>query len=183
MPPQPAPSPEPGEPYTLSDLMPGPTPPAASPPAQRTGAWTTVGAGVAVIVGSFLPWASITVPIVGTVTASGADGTDGWVTAAIGALLALHGAATLRKRLPITVDTLAVLAGLSVAGIAVWKIVDLRSSVEDMRRQMSANRDEFGFADALANAVHARVGVGLWLLIAAGLTAAAYVGYTIVKRR
>jgi hypothetical protein len=180
-PPQPSTSPEPHEPYTLSNLMPAPTPP-ASPPVKRVGAWTTIGAGIAVVVGSFLPWATITVPIAGTVTASGTDGTDGWVTAAIGALLILYGAATMRRQLPIAVDTLAVLAGLGVAGLAVWKIVDLQSSVADMREQMSADGDEFGFAEALADAVHARVGVGLWLLAAAGLAAAGYVGYTMVRR-
>jgi hypothetical protein len=77
---------------------------------------------------------------------------------------------------------LAALAGLGVAGIATWKIIDLRGKVNDMRAEMKADGDEFGIAEAMADAVQVRVGAGLYLLIAAGLTAAVYITYAALKR-
>jgi hypothetical protein len=72
-----------------------------------------------------------------------------------------------------------------VAGIAVWKIVDLRWRVADMRAELAdpAEGDEFGIAARMADAVQVRVGVGLWLLVAAGLVAGVYTGYTLLRRR
>lgn len=170
--------PGPREPYTLANLMPSPTPPAQPP--NKAIAWTVMGAGVAIVLGSFLPWASVTVPIAGTVTKAGTDGTDGWFTAAAGALIALYAFTTTRRRLPNWVSGLAVLAGFGVTGLAVWTIVDLRSRVAEARAGMLA--EDNVFTSALAGAVQARVGVGLWLLIAAGLVTAGAVCYSLLKR-
>jgi hypothetical protein len=131
----------------------------------------------------FLPWATITAPFVGTRTVSGTDGTDGWITAAVGIAVAAYGAVLLRRPLPAVVGGLAALGGLSVAGLAVWKIVDLRSRVADLKAEMVADGDEFGFAERMADAIHAQIGVGLWLLVGAGLMAAACVGRTLLRRR
>lgn len=184
--PQPPVVPGPDQPDTLGNLRPLPTrPPSQSPaPLNRTSAWIALGAGVAVVIGSFLPWASITAPILGTVTVSGTDGSDGWITAAAGSLLALYGGATLRRRIPAAVGVLAALAGLGVTGVAVWKIVELRSRITDMRTEMAqaTEGDELGFASALADAVHARIGPGLWLLVAAGLVAAISIGHGVLRR-
>ncbi len=181
--PQPSIVPGPDQPYTLGNLMPAPAAPPSPPPADRTGAWVALAAGIAIVLGSFLPWASITAPLVGTYTVSGTDGTDGWLTAAVGVLLALYGGAALRRPLPTVLGVLAALAGVSVAGVALWKILDLQARVNEMRETMTAEGDELGIAARMADAVQVRIGVGLWLLIAAGLVAAAYTGYTLLRRR
>lgn len=160
------------------------TPASAGPPLNRPAAWTTLGAGIAIIVGSFLPWGSITAPIVGTITVSGTDGSDGWVTAAVGALVGIYGFASLRQRMPLAIGVMVALAGLSAAGIAVWKILDLRDRIADMRAEMAATaeRDQLGIASAFADAVHARIGAGLWLLVAAGAAACVSIMYGALKR-
>jgi hypothetical protein len=75
------------------------------------------------------------------------------------------------------------LGGLGVAGLSAWKVVDLRSKVADMKADMARDGDEFGIAAAMADAVQARVGVGLWLMIGAGLAAAVCAGYVVLARR
>lgn len=125
----------------------------------------------------------MTAPFVGTVTVAGTDGTAGWITATVGALIAGYGALALKRRPPVAVSALAVLAGLAVAGIAVWKIVDLQVKVSNMRAEIEADADEFGIAAAMADAVHVRVGAGLYLLTAAGLVAAVYITVAVAKQR
>jgi len=182
---QPPVTPGPAEPYSLTNLMPAsetPPPPATAALPSKAPSWTALGAGVAIVIGSFLPWGSVTAPFVGTVTVFGTDGPDGWITAAVGALVALYGGMTLRRRFPAVLGVLAALAGLGVTGVAVWKIAELRSRIADTRAEL-AEDDEFGFASALADAVHARVGAGLWLLVAAGLVAAVSIVYGLLRRR
>lgn len=179
------PAPEPGRPYTLGELMPDPAPAPAPPgrPVDRTAALMILGAGLGIVLASFLPWATITAPIVGSMSVSGTDGGDGWITAAVGAAVAGYGAMILRRRLPAVLGWFAALGGLGVAGLAVWDIIDLRSRVADLKAEMVADGDEFGFAERMAEAVHAQIGVGLWLLIGAGLTAVVAIGWTLLRRR
>jgi len=187
---QPA-APDASQQYTLGNLMPTPSgPPTPAPtgmPATTLAAWITLGAGLAMILGSFLPWASITAPIVGTYTVSGTDGTDGWVTAGAGVFVAVFAALWLRGKLPQSGATLAgvvaALGGLGVAGLSAWKVVDLQSKVADMKADMAEDGDEFGIAAAMADAVQARIGAGLWLLIGAGLAAAVCAGFLLLARR
>lgn len=174
-------SPDP-QPPTLNDLMPAPMQSPPTQPVNRTLGWAAIAAGAAIVIASFLPWGSVTAPIVGTVTASGTDGADGWITAAVGALIAGYGYLALRRRPPVAVTALAALAGLGVAGVALWKIIDLRSKVAELRAEMKTDGDELGIAAAMADAVHVRVGAGLYLLIAAGFAAAVYIAYSALKR-
>ncbi|WP_116068367.1 hypothetical protein [Asanoa ferruginea] len=131
-----------------------------------------LGAGAAATIGSFLPWASVTAPLIGTVSASGVDGTDGWVTAALGLALVAFGTLTLRRhRMPSAVPVLALLAALALLALGVWKIADLSSAEEDMRQQMAtpSEDDVFGIGASMSQAVQMKVGIGLWLIMLAGL--------------
>jgi len=152
--------------------------PAAAPapgPDRPARAWFVLGAGIAAVVGSFLPWASVSAPFVGTMSVSGVDGTDGWITAALGLLLISYGSLILRGRsVPRAFPALAGLAGLGLFGLGAWKVADLWASESTMRQEMAASAEEdiFGIQRAMSQAVQVRVGMGLWLLTLAGLVGA-----------
>jgi hypothetical protein len=191
-PPYPNPPATPEPQYTLGHLMPDPTaastpaPTARSMPAAQVAAWITLGAGVAIVLASFMPWGSITAPIVGTRTVSGTEGSDGWITAGVGVFIAVFAGLRLRRQLSGTagaaVGALAALGGLGVAGVAVWKIVDLQSKIAELKAEMTRESDEFGIAAAMADAVQAQPGVGLYLLIAAGVVTAVTATYVALAR-
>jgi hypothetical protein len=186
--------PPPDQPYTLGNLMPQPTAPATPPapnqkPVDRTLAWVVISAGAGIILASFLPWAAVSAPVIGTRYVAGTDGSDGWIAAAVGLFVVCVGVAGLRGVLThlasTAAGTAAALGGLGVAGLAVWTIVDLQSRVADLRAQVagSAGDDELGIAARMADAISVEMGVGLWLLIGAGLVAAVCAGYGVVTRR
>lgn len=112
--------------------------------AQRTA--VAVAAGVGMLC-TFLPW--VKGPIVGSV--DGTEG-DGWITLALCAV-ALVFVLTGDKRAPLTsgARTGSALFGVAAGGIALWKIVDFNSAMAD---------NPFGRAFS--------VGIGLYLLVAAG---------------
>lgn len=162
-----------GEPLPHDQALEVTFPPEPAPAARRPlQPWIVLGAGTAAIVGSFLPWASVTAPIVGTITASGVDGSDGWITAALGLVLVVYGTLILRgQRMPNFVPVLAVLFAVALLGVAAWKLVDLSAAKERMREEMAkaAKDDVFGIARSMSNAVQVKVGTGLWLITLAGL--------------
>ncbi|SCL32112.1 hypothetical protein GA0070624_4401 [Micromonospora rhizosphaerae] len=132
--------------------------------------WTVLGAGIAAVIGSFLPWAKISAPIVGTISMSGVDGSDGWITAGLGLILVLYAGMSLRgQRMPVVVPILAVLAALGLFGVGAWKIADLQAAETAMRAEMSGKDDVLGIGKAMSAATQMSVGSGLWLLTFAGL--------------
>ncbi|WP_143235327.1 hypothetical protein [Paractinoplanes atraurantiacus] len=163
----------PGHPY-----YPG----AVAPPAQASrpliAGWVVLAAGVAAVVGSLLPWASISAPILGTVSVSGTDGADGWITLVLGLVLAAGAGLRIRgPRLPslatIVTNVVAIGSALALFIIGVWKIVDLRSTENELRDSLSSGPDDpFGIGDAFSNAVQVHLGAGLVLITAAGLAGA-----------
>jgi hypothetical protein len=154
------------------DQPPGAASPPEPAPKRPIQPWIVLGAGAAVIFGSFLPWASVTAPIVGTITASGVDGSDGWITAGLGLILVVYATLILRgQRIPNAVPILVVLAAVTVLGIGVWKVADLSAAEDRMREEMAtATKDDvFGIARSMSNATQMKVGIGLWLIPLAGL--------------
>jgi hypothetical protein len=146
-------------------------PAAAVPTAARPiREWIVLGAGIAAILGSFMPWGKVSAPILGTVTVSGVDGSDGWITAGLGLVLVVYAAMSLRgQRTPMAVPVLAVLAALGLLGVGAWKIADLQATEAEMRAKMSGQDDVLGIGKAMSAAVQVSVGSGLWLLTFAGL--------------
>ncbi|GGN85480.1 hypothetical protein GCM10010112_65940 [Actinoplanes lobatus] len=135
--------------------------------------WAVLAAGILAILGSFLPWAVISAPIIGTISKSGVDGSDGWVSIVLGALLAAYAAVRLSPRhLPGTVTALAGLVAALLIGLAIVEFVDLRSKADDMRSTMADHDDPLGIGAAISNAVQVKPGLGLWLVAAAGLVGA-----------
>ncbi|MEU8299746.1 hypothetical protein AB0C04_21035 [Micromonospora sp. NPDC048909] len=157
--------------------------PAAARPVRE---WIVVGAGIAAVVGSFLPWAKVSAPILGTVTVSGVDGSDGWITAGLGLLLVLYGGLSLRgQKTPVPQPVLAVLAvlgAIGLLGVGVWKVVDLQATETSMREQLSGEDDVLGFGKAMSAATQVSVGTGLWLLTFAGLVGSIAMVLTLISR-
>ncbi|GAA2601010.1 hypothetical protein GCM10010435_95490 [Winogradskya consettensis] len=129
-----------------------------------------LGAGIAALVGTLLPWATVTAPLFGTMTASGTDGPAGAITALLGLALVVHATLRLRNhRLPTLADWLAGTAALGIAVLAASKITALRHA-EATLVPRTTEPDPFGLTASLAASLHFSIGSGLWLLTAAGLT-------------
>lgn len=167
----------PQDPYTSPGQYPPPgLPPAAVGTSRPAVVWVLLGAGIAGILGSFLPWGTVTAPIVGSMTVSGVDGADGWITAALAAAITAIAGVRAAGRLPAVAGTAAGIVaagfGLILAAIGGWKIFDLNTRFDELKAQLPAGDDPFGITSALTDAVHVSVGAGLWLLTAAGIVAA-----------
>jgi len=107
--------------------------------------------------GSFLPWAKVIAPFVGTVTKSGIDGGDGWLTLAAGAVIALLVG---QRRAPRFV----VLVGALALALVIYEIADIRHK----------------FAGVNSEFVSTSIGGGLYLC---GLGAAAAVAGAVIANR
>jgi hypothetical protein len=109
------------------------------------------GAGF-VVAGSFLPWAKITAVLVGTITKSGTDGGDGWLTILLAVPLAIFGfrrvsaAKTAIPRVP------SLGFALALGALTVFEIQNATSRVNTANAAVGV----YG---------HAAVGVGLWVLL------------------
>ncbi|MCO1597643.1 hypothetical protein M8C17_21050 [Micromonospora sp. RHAY321] len=145
--------------------------------------WIVLGAGIAAVIGSFMPWGKVSAPILGTVTVSGVDGSDGWITAGLGLALVVYAGMTLRgQRTHMAVPVLAVLAALGLLGVGAWKIADLQATEAEMRAKMSGEDDVLGIGKAMSEAVQVNVGSGLWLLTFAALAGSVAMILIIVNR-
>ena len=108
--------------------------------------------GLMVAAASFLPWATVTAGFV-SVSVSGMDGSDGWISLGLGALITLMGLSALTGNggkgwLAATI------LGILAAGLGAFHYFDLTGRVASTTTQ------------ALM-----QVGIGLWLLIAGGVVA------------
>jgi hypothetical protein len=135
------------------NLPPPPAPPSSDIPAV---AWAMlVGAGL-LIVGSFLPWLKATAPLVGTLTKSGTEGSDGWITFGIGVVVAIQAAQVIQKRSAtrrMAVEL--VLVALLVGGIAFYEFRDISHRFADIKAQ--------------TDLVTTSYGVGLYCIVAAAV--------------
>lgn len=104
--------------------------------------WLLLGGGVALVLGAFLPWATITAPLIGTVSKSGIDGGDGWIMVAVGLVLAVLGGRRLSSGHVVPFIPAAIVAVLGAA-LTLYELIDVGSASE-------------GLATA-------HIGVGLWL--------------------
>lgn len=156
----------------MSDQPPGPdwwlgtdgnwyppsTAPVASPPDPKVdplAGWLLTGGSAAVVLGSFLPWATITGPF-GTLSRPGTDG-DGLLTLIGGAIAGALGIALLRgsNKRSLAIASL-VLSGL-VLVVAFIDTASVSSLVADVRSGLA----------------YASVGVGLWITDLGALVAVA----------
>jgi hypothetical protein len=114
----------------------------------------TIAAGAALVVASFLPWATIRAPFVGQLTKSGMEGGDGIISLALGVLAAALGFARLagRRHRALFVG----LVGVAALALAVFEIADVQSHFADIH------------ASADGDLVITSVGAGLWVMGLAG---------------
>lgn len=114
---------------------------------------TAVGAGLGLMLGSFLPWAKVTAPLIGTATKSGMEGGDGLITVGAGVALlvlgvVLMGASDRRATVGVVVMVVAVCA----LAFCIFEFVHLSHQFADVQS------GEGGDLVALS------YGSGLWLV-------------------
>jgi ElaB/YqjD/DUF883 family membrane-anchored ribosome-binding protein len=127
--------------------------------AQTPWAWITLAAGIGLIVGSLLPWATLTAPFVGTVNMTATDG-DGIITLIAGLVVGLIGVvAFIRGVGPVGLVLLFLILGLA-AWVAVVDLGNVTNVVAEF------DSEDFGAAS---------VGIGLWLVTVA--TVIGFVGF------
>ncbi len=108
-----------------------------------------VGGALAIVGGLFLPWATLTAPIVGTLSVYGSQG-DGIFAAGAGALAIVAGILTLNGKVGTAPK---VLAGIGTAVVALIVLIDFPSVTE-----------------TVSDTALAQVGTGMYaLIVAAGL--------------
>ncbi|MEH0820460.1 MULTISPECIES: hypothetical protein [unclassified Micromonospora] len=175
-PPPPDQSPSAGQPLEGGPAM----APAAARPVRE---WIVLGAGIAAVIGSFMPWVKVSAPILGSMSVSGMDGSDGWIIVVLGLVVAAYGGLSLRgQRMPAVAPIFAGLAACGLFGVGVWKIVELQAAEADMRASMSGKDDLLGIGKAMSAATQVSAGAGLWLLTLAGLLGAAATALIMVSR-
>jgi hypothetical protein len=123
-------------------------------PLSPTALWVAFGAGIAGFVGSFMPWVKIN--FFGGMSSSGVDGSDGWYSVILGAAIAAiaiwHVRNPGRHR---ALSLLALLCTIGLAGLGIYEVVHLAGDIPNGE-----------FAGTVS------VGIGLWLIIAAGVVGA-----------
>lgn len=95
---------------------------------QQTGWALLVGGGLAIVGGLFLPWATLTAPLIGTVSVYGNEG-DGQIAAVAGVLGIIAGIMVLNEN---GGTASKVMAGLGAAGVALIVITDYPNIAESM---------------------------------------------------
>ena len=120
-------------------------------PGDERGGWMIAGAGAAMAIGAFLPWAKVTAAFVGTISVSGMDGGDGWLFLIGGIVLGVLGwRLRFASRSLIGPSILTVILGV----LAIVEVGNVSSRIDDVQ--------DTGMASA-------SVGFGLWLLCAAAV--------------
>ena len=121
-------------------------------------AWLLIGGGLALILGAFLPWATLSAPFVGSISKSGIDGGDGWITVALGAALVGIGVRTMTQR--VTVPFVGTVLTTVIAGlVTLYELGDVSDHIEDAEY----------YGEGL---ISASIGAGLWLSLAGVIAAA-----------
>ena len=138
---------------------------AVAPRAVPWGGILIVAGGALAVLGSFLPWLSVTAPLLGNVTRSGLDGGgDGIITLVIGAVLALLGVALiLRSGSARRAVIGTVLTSLVLGVVAVMDIGDVQTRGILMETSLATEGNMF------ADAVAFSVGMGLYVILIGGV--------------
>jgi hypothetical protein len=123
-----------------------PPPPLAYPKEpNKTGAIITLVGAAAIVLGSFLPWASVAT-VFGTISLAGTEG-DGVITLVIGGIIGVLAGLELggksRRR------TAAMIVGIVALGIGVFEIANVSDTASEVSSQFA----------------RASVGIGLWAVL------------------
>lgn len=135
--------------------------PAPPRPATASGILALVGAG-ALAVGSFLPWATITAPFVGTVSRSGMEGGDGWMSVIVAVVAGLVGLRLLSSPPAGAQRVLLALGGVAGLGLALFEFNDISRRFADAKAAMDSEGSFFGTDPS--EMIATSFGPGLYLL-------------------
>ena len=135
--------------------------------AVKVGPATLIGAGALLILGSLLPWATISAGLI-SASKNGTSG-DGVLTLICGALIVGLGVWLLRSELPM---------GWLIAGVVV-QLVALGTAVYDMANLPSPGN--YG-AGSFTITIGVDIGIGLWLCLIASLIGLGAIGFIIFGR-
>ena len=128
----------------------------SKPQANKAGGWVLAGGAVAVIIGAFMPWISV-VTAFGSISRSGLDYEDGFLTVGIAIFVGVLAALTISEHV---VSRWVALLGLLGATAGVILLFYDRSEL--------ANRIDLVNGNPLASA---QIGSGLWMSLAGMVTA------------
>jgi hypothetical protein len=120
----------------------------------RTGFHIMLGAGALLVVGALLPWATVIAPFVGTISAAGTDG-DGVITLVLGLLVGACGIVGLRSQRGSTAKIAGAIGLVVAAVIGCYNVATISNAAGDVPE--------------LDLELHASVGMGLWLTVAAAM--------------
>jgi hypothetical protein len=140
--------------------LPPPPPPSTTPGSRgpapnRTGPIVSLIGGGLVLLGSFLPWATVKTAVLSSpasLSVSGTDG-DGVITLVLGLVIVGIGLVCLTSRPRLWLVSL--IAGCAAALVAVIDIVDVGNRVGEIE----------------SDYLHASVGVGLWVVLVGAIIA------------
>lgn len=109
------------------------------------------------IIGAFLPWATVTAPFLGTISKNGIDG-DGVFTLVAGVVVAVLGFPLISQRAlkPGRGIPIAIVSGLAAA-IGIYDLVDVNNAANDLEGPVAASAGA-GLYLTAAGAVAALVG-------------------------
>lgn len=132
----------------------------ASPAFKADGSVLALLGGLALIVGSFLPWITATAPLVGSISKSGMDdGGDGTITLVLGiAVAALCLVRLLGANTSMASAVLILLAGIGAAFIGFIDLADIQERVSS--------------ATEISSSISASAGAGLWAVIIGAIVSA-----------
>jgi hypothetical protein len=133
--------------------------------------WVVIVAAAAIAIGSFLPWATLSAPFVGTISKSGVQGGDGilsLVGAGVLALLAFIAIGSRGKRRFLTL--LIVLVSAGVAALGGYEFADLANRFHAVKND-----------PAIGGSVLPMYGTGLYVLTA-GAALALIAGFCVARR-
>lgn len=155
------------------------TPAAPGKPLDAPGAPAmlgAIGAGLLVL-GSFLPWVTISAPFIGSISKSGMDGGDGWITVIAGAVAGVFVYRNWGRVAPALRNAL-LACGIVATLLTVYEFVDIGSTKSDLESETDDD-DLFG-ADA-GDLVDISYGFGLFVLVAG--SAATVAGGVLTRQR
>jgi hypothetical protein len=148
-----------------------PPPPPAPPGLMRNpivpGATMTLLGGVLIVLGSFLPWLTATVPLIGTISRNGMEGGDGIITLILGVVTILIGVTQLTAtNLPTLLQRSPIVTGAITAIVAVINYLNVQQRIEGVRQE--------------SELIAASVGAGIWTLVVGAVLA--IVGGVLIRK-
>jgi hypothetical protein len=107
--------------------------------------WLLLVAALLLVIGSMLPWARATAPFIGTVSRSGIDGGDGWISFFIGIVVVIQAIQIIQsRRFTRGHAGVAILLALAAGGLAIYEFSDISNKFSDIHAETSLVTTSYG---------------------------------------